>query len=269
MKVWYDAGLNERFFKMTEVASSMCENDRANVLLVKYNDQGVLATSPGKISASPQHNIDGPQMMLSLKEDVGFLDAVANIAHELGHAWGLVHEHQRPELWGENYYNMVGTQMFVFNCQNLKDYTAMQAKLSAADLHRACTEYGFAIDHKFSASEFLPIFNFGSTPGTKNPSATDDDVDWDSLMLYASGCGGVGVANGPTDDQRAPIILKASDNSRIPVRKAPSGLDIAALSALYAANQRHPPPSLINQPSNPAFGKFRDILQKIRPGHCL
>lgn len=38
-------------------------------------------------------------MNLSDRTDVGMLDVVANDAHELGHAWGLLHEHQNPAFW--------------------------------------------------------------------------------------------------------------------------------------------------------------------------
>jgi hypothetical protein len=65
-RIWGDAALNERVFKIEEVRGSQCDSDRANILLFHYNTDRVLATSVGKIPANPARGIDGPQSFLSV-----------------------------------------------------------------------------------------------------------------------------------------------------------------------------------------------------------
>lgn len=262
MKIWYAAGLPEEKFKMVELTDSRCQSERSDILMITYSDH--LSSSVGKIPANPQIGVAGPNMNLVVDSTVGMLDPIANIAHELGHAWGLYHEHQRPELWDGQYaMGQLGDQEFIFNCQNLKDYQAMSQKLSADDLQRACTERSFASQQKFSAAEFLPQFFLGKSPGYGTP------VDRDSLMIYASGCGGTGSASSPDNDNRADVLLYA-DGSKILPRQAPSKGDIDALIALYDGLDSKPPDSLINEPKNPKVGKFRKLIGKMKgSGHCL
>lgn len=86
MKLWYDAGLPESRFKWVEASSKFCKKHRTDVLLIVYSDAKVLDTLLGKVFASA--NVAGPTMTISLAEDIGMLDPIANIAHEIGHAWG-------------------------------------------------------------------------------------------------------------------------------------------------------------------------------------
>jgi hypothetical protein len=96
---WANAGLEPETFQYAMVADpgDDCTNhaDRASILVISHNDHGQLLTT---VAIQPLDgrtpNYVGPRMLLSTVMSVGALNVVTNIAHELGHAWGLLHEHQ-------------------------------------------------------------------------------------------------------------------------------------------------------------------------------
>jgi hypothetical protein len=160
-----------------------------------------------------------------------------------------------------------GSQLFTFNCQNLKDYVVKTAGKSEDEITELCQSQVTAAAAGFSASEFLPIpSTYGVQAPIQNPAdPSDADVDWDSIMLYASGCGGVGTATDPTADNRAPVLLRALDGSKIPVRKLPSAMDIKALEELYP-EQLEPPPVLLTDSKNPKNPTFKNFIRKFKIG---
>lgn len=250
---WYAAGLPHRF-KYTEVSLTELNNNRARVLLITYNNQRRLVTTPGMKALDPaDEGYRGPTMTLSDEEDVGMLDKAANYAHELGHAWGLLHEHQNPAWWGGRY-TTAGFGEFTFNCQNLKDYAEVAARLSPGDLAEACEDRNAAAAAKFSgATEYLPI-RFG---GLGETFGFGGDLDMESIMLYPSGAGGLGPAS-KDNDGRMPVLLKA-DGSTIPRNLNPSAKDVEGILRLYP---EAPPPTgkLLNEPSNPKSNKFKKLF---------
>jgi hypothetical protein len=258
---WYASGVPERF-ELSEVTQAECESNRANVLYIRYSDAGRLSATSG---VPPLNGKDpeyrGPTMYLSNREDVGTLDVVANYAHELGHAWGLLHEHQNPAFWAMPYTGGQ-SQIFTFNCHNLKDYTEVISRYPEEE-EQLCRLYGSASKRGFSASEYLPIQ--GATRGPTIAIAQDQDVDWESIMLYPSGAGGVGQAS-PGNDQRAPVLLKASDGSKLPINLFPSVKDVQALIRLYEIKWPARETPLINEPASPRHSKFKNIFRRNR---CL
>lgn len=150
-------------------------------------------------------------------------DVQANLAHEIGHMFGLVHEHQNPWFWGQN-----GDAVFKLNCENLADYAAARKKHGKDAMDRLCSEYSEAARAEFSAYDFLPI-----QKGTKGKDMlmSPSDVDWDSIMLYSSQVGGKG--SGPT---RAEVLMRV-DGTRtqpIPPNLRPSLQDVEGLIEIYS-----------------------------------
>lgn len=194
-------------------------------------------------------------MNLSDREDVGMLEVVANYAHEMGHVWGLLHEHQNPAFWAMPYSTSGVVNNFRFNCQNLKDYAAIAAKLNNADdLDAACRTRNAAADDKFSASEVLPILGGGL--GESNLG----EIDRQSIMLYPSGAGGTGPAS-PGNDGRAAVLLYA-DGSRIEPNLQPTRKDVDGILRLYNNDWGTTNPTLPNEPGNPKSNIFKKIFKK-------
>ena len=256
--LWYSNGLPEESFKFNEVSRTECQSNRAWVLLIQYNDEGKLGTTPGIQPLDPSEpTYRGPSMRLSDKDNVGMLNVISNYAHELGHAWGLLHEHQIPYYWTAPY-SPFPKELFTFDCQALKDYGSMTQKFADPNKQRElCTNRLAASKEKFTASDYLPILGGARSPGAYFP--TDDDVDWESIMLYPSGAGGIGSAS-PGNDQRRPVLLRKSDGSKIPINLTPSGKDVNALKDLYSKNWPTINPTLLNEPSNPKQSKFKRIF---------
>lgn len=256
---WYAAGLPEDRFKLTEVSASECRNRRSEVLLISANNDGRLGTTAGLPPLDDTDpNYKGPTMELSDLTNVGMLEVTANFAHELGHAWGLLHEHQDPSYWAMPYSTSGVSNRWTFNCQNLKDYNAVAARLTPDKLEEACRNRNVAEKEKFSASQYLPILGRGRGEGGGTP-------DLESIMIYPSGAGATGAAS-PGNDGRTAILENANDGSRIPINLHPSGRDVAGILKLYNTDWGTTNPTLLNSPSNSLSAKFKNVFKKKR---CL
>ncbi|CAJ2510824.1 Uu.00g064490.m01.CDS01 [Anthostomella pinea] len=136
-------------------------------------------------------------------------------AHELGHVFGLEHEHQKPAAWQEDSDESYSdTFPFRFYCANLADYDALKDRSDIADL---CKDYNAATAAGFSAANWLPF-----RPSPRNYEI-DAFVDLDSIMMYSSTSGS---KNGK------PVYLK-QDESEISENEKPSMGDIRAIARLY------------------------------------
>ncbi|KAI4095222.1 MAG: hypothetical protein LQ344_001734 [Seirophora lacunosa] len=258
MERWHAAGLPADRFKLTQVSASECKNRRSEVLLISANNDGRLGATPG---LPPLDDTDpgykGPTMQLSDSTSVGMLEVTANFAHELGHAWGLLHEHQDPTYWGLPYSTSGVSNKWTFNCQNLKDYNEVAARLTPDKLEEACRSRNVASKEKFSASEYLPLLGGGRGEGGGTP-------DLESIMIYPSGAGATGAAS-PGNDGRTAILVN-EDGSRIPINLYPSKRDVAGILKLYDTNWDTTNPTLLNSPSNSLSAKFKNVFKKKR---CL
>jgi hypothetical protein len=271
-RLW--AQLERHGFTYEEVSGSVCTSQRSSVLRIYYNNYGRLATTLGlPVIDASDNTVEGPYMHLSDMVGVGQDDVAANVAHELGHAWGLAHEHQIPNYWevaltdtldGWNVPESTEPKVFMassFNCQNLKDHDEavanVQEKIDAAtgkeraelvvDLQRLCVSRDVANKHGFSAADWLPMVH------TSN-MVMDSTFDRNSLMLYPSRAGGVG-----SGDARL-IVMTYKDGTLIPNRLVPSNMDIDRIVTLYG----NPASSASLAPHTSKSSGFRNTLRKVR-----
>jgi hypothetical protein len=147
----------------------------------------------------------------------GTLSPASNLAHEMGHAFGLLHEHQKWMAWNPDRVSNPprNDPLIKLNCENLYDYADWQARGEPMD--QLCTSMFFASGRGFSAGDFLPW----PEVTTHEQSA---DFDWNSIMIYASNSG----SKAPD----APTLVKF-DGSLIDRILEPSGRDGEAIRILY------------------------------------
>ncbi|KAH6875096.1 hypothetical protein BKA58DRAFT_437090 [Alternaria rosae] len=283
------AQLDRHGFKYEEVSNSDCESEskRDSVMHILYNDYGRLSTTIGipvvdaqEIADNPGTAVRGPIMRLSGKEGVGQDNVAANVAHELGHAWGLAHEHQNPYYWEVT--DLFGPSWNIpqakdetkkyfetgdFKCENLEDHLKIHKSVqvlidTAADedergvlqeeFDNLCILRTVASKYGFSAADWLPV------DSTAN-MVRDAKFDPDSLMLYPSRAGG-----GDNGDARR-IIMTYKEDSEIPDRLIPnrirpSNMDIERLVSLYG----DPAPSTLEVPHNSGSSGFYNRLKKVK-----
>lgn len=276
MQLWYTAGLDDAF-EMKEVSDGICrdEKKRSNYMVVVYDKpraeggNSILSTTPGRPNGSP------PSMTLTDDKTIGMLDVVSNIAHEIGHAWGLHHEHQNPHFWDTDHKGKDGTVFTAanWNCENLSDYQKALDSISAEisnpnrkkgftvgqmEKHKQsmCTNRGIAKIWGFSAYEYLPLTDDGDDylVGTEKKDAAS--VDWKSIMLYPSGAGGKSDGAGG----RMPI-LKRPNGDPITPNMVPSHGDVAGLTALYGQQKASGDVLLVDKSSKSRL-KFWQVRNK-------
>ncbi|RGP81324.1 zinc-dependent metalloprotease [Fusarium longipes] len=256
----YWSQLTVKGFKYNELTLKKCKLYRDECLVIHYNDRGVLSSTVGRPPVNPSEDFHGPSMHLSDNARVGNLDIYINAAHELGHAWGLYHEHQNPKHWKIDAFDdkwpvkvyPAGDQFSpsTFHCENLKDYEKVLAGIkNELDRARICTSQQTAEKHDFSAKEWLP----------KKVEDKDADKMFDpnSLMLYPSGAGGKGdVVDG--EDGRKPVLTYI-DGKVIDYRTAPSTADLQKLITIYGNEYVGTSKLLIAKDSS-----MRRLVKKVR-----
>ncbi|KAL2674353.1 hypothetical protein Neosp_012804 [[Neocosmospora] mangrovei] len=242
-------------FNYNEISLTKCNEKRTECLVVNYNNEGRLSSTvaiPALDASDPSYV--GPVMHLSDRADVGHLDVNVNAAHELGHAWGLYHEHQVPRWWKTSPQDLVDTEVAgwrsvyygsifhtnKYRCENLRGFDTAKAslarelkrtveELTVTDINVLCRQHNTARRHKFFAVEWVPIDGLRMN--------WDESFDPQSLMLYPSGSGGVGGIGDDGTDNRMPVLLY-SDDSKIEIKTGPSTADVKRLQDLYGVDAK-------------------------------
>ncbi|KAI4609219.1 uncharacterized protein J4E87_011073 [Alternaria ethzedia] len=288
IELW--AQLNRHGFKYEPVSDAECESEekRDSVLHIHYNDYGRFSTTLGipvvdaqEIVDNPGTAIRGPTMHLSDKEGVGQESTEANIAHELGHAWGLAHEHQNPHHWEQS--DMLGPSWNIplhndkvyfetsdFNCGNLEDHYKIHKSVQVLidtetdeeertvlqdEYNNLCVRRVVANKYGFSAADWLPVDNTANM-------FRDAQFDPDSIMLYPSRAGG------GDNGQNRRVIMRykkdsipgLGDERLIPIRQRPSNMDVDRIAILYG----NPAPSTLEVPHNSGSSGFHSRLEEAR-----
>lgn len=278
-------GLHRDVYKYMEVFDPgddcVNNNQRDRVLVISYNSEGRLSTTIGMPSLDANNpSYKGPTMDLSDAAGIGMLDTVANYAHEIGHAWGLYHEHQNVNYWGPPYNTgAVSSVVFGdnFDCTVLKDYpdalSRVQQGDSPGDVDFLCIFRGVAAKYKFSAIDWLPVIGptrqHSGAGGADKSSPGYKDVDWNSIMLYPSGAGAIGeaVPPGGDSDRRSNVLLR-NDGARMNINLVPSKLDIEGVRQLYETDFGTGTGSFAGLPVMPNsknskwFSRFKDKFKK-------
>jgi hypothetical protein len=194
------------------------------------------------------------------------LNPVTNMAHEIGHVIGLMHEHQRAIAWksvsisfgtdetgsghghdpaaAQTPAHASGSTAAPAPAKGYENGAAHEGSelihfqcenLADYEKHKAaikekpklCTSYGEAKAAGFTAADILPMpSQFGNQ---------DENFDWESIMLYPSKAGGKiaekAKAPTPKDDTRQVVMKKPEGDTWGPNHR-PSKHDIAAVKKL-------------------------------------
>lgn len=132
---WHDAGLHKDVYKWVEVAdpgpdSCVKNPERAGILIINEQTEDQKGSSDATVGLPPvvagkDLEYTGPNMNLRERGSIfrGTDNFVGTIAHEMGHVWGLHHEHQYRGFWNAPYNSWPGSDVFGdhFVCSNLED----------------------------------------------------------------------------------------------------------------------------------------------------
>ncbi|KAL8698684.1 MAG: hypothetical protein Q9201_006437 [Fulgogasparrea decipioides] len=194
-QLWTDNGVDKT---KIDIIESMDDD----ALVIEATNKQSARTTIGKAA--------GATMTFGTGRDYGFLDVKANMAHELGHALGFYHEHQRYDR----------DDHVKFNCKNLKDWTEKLEK------DGFCDDIILAQKEGWSSQDFITIDKSEQDP----PLYCYSDYDEDSIMHYP---GGAGAKSPMPGGRRKTVLANKSDGKSFKKNLKPSSKDVARANALY------------------------------------
>ncbi|KAG7294073.1 hypothetical protein NEMBOFW57_004135 [Staphylotrichum longicolle] len=270
-ELWRTTGLDDKdgnfqFNILADNDPGCARELRSTHLLIQYAGEGErqMSTTVGvdQPLAAPESNRAlrdlGPSMTLTDILDIGKENVVAKYAHEMGHSWGLHHEHQNPKWWDEKFTQVERTNWFFseenFKCENLADFDkAMEGVPRQPDYewrgyrNQICRDRFRAIRGQFAGGlNYLPIDEPGMVDDGK------DAPDWESIMLYPSNAGGKTVGG-----VKQPVLAKRHGDL-IALNFKPSKRDVQASGSQENSS------NFIGQLLNVKSNKPKNIFDKVR-----
>lgn len=207
---WNSAIGGPRRSKLTVSYEGLCtESKNDGYLHVFLTTEKRAATTLGyKKAGYDDKGMPNQLMYFDKSSDWGTGNSASNLAHELGHAFDLLHEHQKYSAWHSDLIGGRPNPLLKFNCENLADYD--QFEKDGKPMDQLCKSMFMSQSWGFSASEFL------SYPQSRTHGQSAS-FDFDSIMIYGSTAGAKTV-----DGKKQPTLTKW-DGTLIASVKEPSG----------------------------------------------